>query len=214
VEGGTSAAIAQAIYNNRGIGCLTNGTNSAVITDPNNGGLSVTISFDVLSYLPIYVAINVHPLAGFTTAIQANIVSDVVAYIAELGIGESVLWSSIMGAALEAQPNPPVPAFSIKALTTGYQAAATTASTTVSVNTITVASATGIVVGQIVVGAGIPDGTTVTIISSLTLTLSANASVTASGVAVTFFTVGTSDLSLNFCAAASLLASNVVISLV
>jgi hypothetical protein len=64
--------------------------------------------------------------------------------------------------------------------------AATTASTTNGLPTITVASATNITTGLYVYGSGIPANTTVSGVSGVTITLSANATATASGVYVAF----------------------------
>lgn len=68
--------------------------------------------------------------------------------------------------------------------------ASTTASTTSGSANITVASASGIAVGMTVTGSGIPVGATVSSISGTTITLSANATATAAGVAVRFSPVG------------------------
>jgi hypothetical protein len=62
----------------------------------------------------------------------------------------------------------------------------TTATTVVSTNTISVASASGISIGQIVTGTGIAVGTIVTNISGTTITLSNNATVSGTGVSVSF----------------------------
>ena len=119
VEGGASTAIAEAIYNNRGIGCYTNGGTSAVVIDPSNASISMTIRFDVLVYAPISVTLDIHPLTGYTSAVQAAIVSGVVDYLNSLGIGESVVYSELFGAALTARPNPDQPLFSIRSITFG-----------------------------------------------------------------------------------------------
>ena len=68
------------------------------------------------------------------------------------------------------------------------QAAATTTGTqaTVGANTIVVASATGILVGQLAVGAGIQPGTTVTAINGTTITLSLPITAALSTTAVNF----------------------------
>jgi uncharacterized phage protein gp47/JayE len=191
VEGGSSAAIAQAIYNNRGIGCLTNGTTSVNVTDPNNGNLTMSISFDILGYLEIFVAISVHPLAGFTSATALAIQAGLVNYLNNLGIGEAVVYSELYGAALSARSNPDQPTFSITAITDGYAAASTTA-TLNSTTTVVVAVSTGIANGQAVTGPGIPAGTTVSNISGApSIVLSASATITATLVPLTFFTLET-----------------------
>ena len=54
VEGGTAAAIALAIYTNKCPGCLTNGTTSQNVIDPNNPAVTMVISFDLLAYLNVF----------------------------------------------------------------------------------------------------------------------------------------------------------------
>lgn len=66
----------------------------------------------------------------------------------------------------------------------------TTISTTNTSPTATVASATGLLIGQYVVSTNVPAGTTILAISGTTLTLSANATATASGVAARFSQFG------------------------
>lgn len=214
VENGTHAAIAQAIYDNKNPGVLTNGSTAVTVTDPLNGNISIVISFDVLAYVPIYVSINVHALSGFTSATQAAVASDLVAYLNSLGIGESVVFSELYGAALNARPNPDQPLFSIRAILSGYQSAQTTGSTTSGSASVALTSGAGVAVGQTVVGSGIPNNTTVAAISGTSLTLSANATATASGVPLSFFTTGTSDIPVGYAQAAQGEALNVVVNLV
>jgi uncharacterized phage protein gp47/JayE len=122
VEGATDAAVAQTIYNNRGIGCFTNGTDTVVVTDPTNGNITMPISFDRPTYIPIYVTMTVHGFAGFTSATLAQIATDIVNYLNSLQIGENVVFSEIYGAALNARPNPDAPLFSIRSVFTGVAA--------------------------------------------------------------------------------------------
>jgi uncharacterized phage protein gp47/JayE len=124
VQGGTDLAVATAIYDNRGIGCNTQGATATAmtlvpVTDPNSGNVTV-IGFIRPTFVPIYVSIAVHGLnAGFTTATQTAIVTAIVAYLNSLQIGEAVVQSSLYGAALSVMPDPYVPLFSIRALTLG-----------------------------------------------------------------------------------------------
>lgn len=128
VEGGlTQLAIATAIYNNRGIGCLTNGnvsgspvaqTVTVNVTDPNTGFV-LPISYLTPAYVPIYVSISVHLLPGGTSATLTAVQAAIVAYLNTLAIGESVVYSELWGAALNARSNPDLPTFSIRALTSG-----------------------------------------------------------------------------------------------
>jgi len=124
VEGGTQAAIAEAIYNNRGIGCDTNGnvngsptaeTVTVVVLDPITG-YPTPISYMTPTYVPVYVTMNVHLLPGGTSATIAQIQADVVAYLNSLEIGESIIFSELYGAALNARSNPDMPTFSIYAV--------------------------------------------------------------------------------------------------
>ena len=66
----------------------------------------------------------------------------------------------------------------------------TTITTTNASPTATVASATGLSVGQYVESANVPDGTTITVIAGTTLTLSANATASAGGTAARFSFIG------------------------
>jgi uncharacterized phage protein gp47/JayE len=130
VEGGTNQEIAEAIYLNRGIGCYTNGdvdgsstpqTVTVVITDPDTG-YPLNINFLTPSYLPIFVTMNVHLLAGGTSATLAAIQSAIVTYLDSLEIGENVVYSELWGAALNARSNPDMPTFSIHSVYSGFSA--------------------------------------------------------------------------------------------
>jgi len=137
VEGGLGANIAQAIYSNRGLGCLVNGTTDVPVIDPSNPTVTMTMRYDVLQYTPIAVDLYVHPLTGYTTAVGNEIVSGVVSYLNSLGIGESVLYSELFRAALTgnsgagtaASPNPDQPVCSIRSITFGAIASPTTMGT-------------------------------------------------------------------------------------
>ncbi len=212
VEGGSAEEIAWAIYENRGIGCHTNGTTTVNLQDPNNGSINIPIAFEVLRHVPVHVAVGVHALSGFTTATRASIAAAIAEYLNSLGIGESVVFSELYGAALTARPDPDQPLFSIRSMASGKQAASTTGSTTAGSPTVTVTSAAGIAAGQGITGPGVPDNTTVSGISGTTVTLSANATATASGVALAFFVTGTSDIAVAFNEAAQ--SGGVVVNLV
>lgn len=118
VEGGTNLAVGTAIYNRRGIGCLTNGTTSVTVTDPVSG-TQMSISFIRPTYYAAYVSISVHPLTGYTSATATAIQAAVAAYLNSLQIGQSIVVSELYGAALSVRPNPQLPLFSIRALTVG-----------------------------------------------------------------------------------------------
>jgi hypothetical protein len=85
-----------------------------VTNDPSRPSISMTIRFDILRYTPIAVHIELKPLAGYTSAVQNDIVDGVVEYLNKLGIGNTVVRSEIYGAALTARPDPEHPLFSIQ----------------------------------------------------------------------------------------------------
>ena len=130
----TTAQIAKTIYNNRGIGCLTNGnvngapisqTVTVSVTDPNTGWV-IAISFiSPPVYVPIFATLNVHLLQGGTSATLTQIQSDIVAYLNSLEIGESVRYGEVWGAALNARSNPDAPTFAIQSVFTGTSASPT-----------------------------------------------------------------------------------------
>jgi hypothetical protein len=127
VEGGADLDVATAIYDNRGIGCNTQGATVPTmtivpVTDPNSGNIT-NIGFVRPVDLPIFVDISVHALgAVLTTALQASIVAALVAYLNSLQIGEEITQSGLYGAALSVMPNLSQPWFSIRALTLGLTA--------------------------------------------------------------------------------------------
>lgn len=127
VEGGTDLDVATAIYDNRGIGCNTQGATIPVmtivdITDPNSGNITA-IGFVRPVYVPIFVSLTVHGLnVGFTTNTQAAIKAALVAYLNSLQIGELVTQSALYGSALSVMANLSLPQFSIRALTLGTSA--------------------------------------------------------------------------------------------
>ncbi len=127
VEGGVDASVAQAIFANRGIGCLTNGTTTVTVTDAFTGA-TMPIGFSRPTYVPVYVSLSVHDVTltgALTTAVQATIQSAIVSYLNSLQIGELVVLSELYGAALTARSNPDSPIFSIRALTLGTSASPT-----------------------------------------------------------------------------------------
>lgn len=112
VENGTDLAVATAIYNNRGIGCLTNGTTSV------NVG-SMPIAFTRPTVVPIYVTMDVHGLTGYTSATLTAIQTAIVNYLNSLQIGELVVPSELYGAGLTARVDPTNPIFSLRNLKLG-----------------------------------------------------------------------------------------------
>lgn len=118
VEGGTELAVATAIYEQRGIGCYTNGSTAVNITDPETL-LVTTIRFDLPTYVPIYVSLSIHALTGFTSAMPALVQQAITNYLNELQIGEIVTLSALYAAAMAVAGPLTNPAFSIRALTMG-----------------------------------------------------------------------------------------------
>jgi uncharacterized phage protein gp47/JayE len=130
VEGGVDLDVATAIFDNRGIGCNTQGATATAmtlvpVTDPNSGNIT-TIGFIRPTYINVYVSLSIHGLnAAYTTATQAAIISSLVTYLNSLQIGEEVTQSALYGIALMAIPNLSAPTFSIRALTLGTSASPT-----------------------------------------------------------------------------------------
>lgn len=126
----TDLAVATAIYANKGIGALTNNeidgsptaeSKSVVVNDPATD-YPTTIGFLTPSYVPVFVSMSIHLLAGGTSATLVQIHDDIVAYLNSLEIGEAVVYSELYGAALNARSNPDMPTFSIRAVTSGLAA--------------------------------------------------------------------------------------------
>ncbi len=196
VIGGADADVALAIYQKKTIGCYTNGSTSVVVADPTTG-VNNTIDFYRPTYVSIFVAITLHGYSATpTTAQQTAVQTAMVAYLTGAAIGETISIAALSAEAMLVNTSLEGPTFTVQSLEIGAVTASTTATTTSAANTITVASATGVVSGQYIAGAGIPLGATVTGVSGTTVTMSQNATVTASGVAVSFYTVAASDVAM------------------
>jgi uncharacterized phage protein gp47/JayE len=118
VEGGTELAVAMAIYDQKGIGCYTNGTTTVPVTDPNSG-LVTDINYDLPTYVAIFVIVNVHGLTGFTSAMPAAIQTAITNYLNSLQIGEEVTLSALYAIAMSVTANLAQPSFSIRGLFLG-----------------------------------------------------------------------------------------------
>jgi len=114
VQGGTAAAVAQAIEANKSPGTGTYGTTAQVVQDPS--GISIPINFFELALTTLYVDISIQPLSGYTAAIGTAVVNAIIAFINSLGIGEELYYSSLYGAAA-AVAGIQNPTFFINALT-------------------------------------------------------------------------------------------------
>ncbi len=119
VEGSTDALVAAAIYNNKSVGCGTYGSTNITVNDPNQPGISATINFYRPTYVPIYMTLSIHQLAGYTTATTAAISAAVTNYLNTLGIGESLTISGLYAAAMSVAGNISIPLFSVRSLTAG-----------------------------------------------------------------------------------------------
>lgn len=197
VEGGTDAAVALSIYGKKTIGCLTNGTTSVLVTDPNTGWQE-TINFYRPTLTPVYALVQVHGYSGTpTSATLSAVQAAVVAYLNSLQIGETVSLGAIYYEAMGVNSSLASPSFGVRSVQLGTQSAATTGSITTGSPTLTLASGAGTANGQLIVGAGIPAGTT--ILSgggTTTVTMSANATATATGEAVSFSTLSAADVAM------------------
>jgi uncharacterized phage protein gp47/JayE len=138
VEGGTEIDIATAIYDNRGIGCNTQGATAVAmvitpVTDSNTGVIT-DIGFVRRVSRQVYVSIGIHDLtgtgAGVTDAVKTAISQALAApiapgppgYLNALQIGEMVTQSALYGVAMSVVPNLANPPFSIRSLTLGFAA--------------------------------------------------------------------------------------------
>jgi uncharacterized phage protein gp47/JayE len=118
VEGGTDTNVATVIYNNKSIGCYTNGTTTINVPDPIYGFVT-PINFYRPTYVPIYATIGVHILPGYTGAVTPQIQNAINNYLNGLQIGEGLTISALYGAALSVMPNLAIPIFSIRSLVAG-----------------------------------------------------------------------------------------------
>lgn len=123
VEGGEIADIAQIIYENRGLGCYVNGDVETDITD--DYGNITTIRFYRPTYVPIYVEIAITELVGYTDDTEDDIKEAIADYINSLSIGEPLVWSSVMYAAVSVMTRQAKPTFSISSLKIGKTASPT-----------------------------------------------------------------------------------------
>lgn len=121
VEGGDPQVIANTIYSNKGIGALTNGTTTETVIDPSTG-ITASISFDRPTYVPIFVTMVVHPLAGYVSSVTTAIQAALVNYLNSLQIGETVTFSAMYAIASSVMPNILLPQFSVTSVFTGTSA--------------------------------------------------------------------------------------------
>lgn len=104
VEGGTDGNVAQAIYNNRGVGPNTNGATGGTLVTTNiaspTSGLVTPIRFARPDYVTIYVKMEVHLLAGGSSpAVTAAVKAAVSAYLNSLPLGSTISFGELVAAA-------------------------------------------------------------------------------------------------------------------
>jgi hypothetical protein len=118
VEGGTDSDIANAIYENRGIGCYTNG-NTLVPVISEMTGIETIIRFQRPTKVPIYISLSLSKLPGYSVPDTTDeIKSALCNYLNTLKIGETIiasyLWGIIQDPTYITNPySPPQPLFSI-----------------------------------------------------------------------------------------------------
>jgi hypothetical protein len=97
VQGGTVADIANAIALKKMPGAQTFGSTSLVVTD--SLGLPITINYFVLTMVPIYFAVTIQALPGYTSTTGTVLMKAITDYVNGLAIGYAVYLDQIIGAA-------------------------------------------------------------------------------------------------------------------
>lgn len=221
VEGGSSASIANAIFNKKGPGCGTYGTTAVSVTD--SYGQTTTINYDVVAYTQIDVTVNVKKLSGYSSTTTSAIQNAIVSYLNSNPIGGTVYYGNLWGSALGANPSVNAPAFSITSLTcavhlgTQFTTGLTngqTGITSLAVQALTVPVTSG---QSLVIGTGA---------TTQTVTASANAAVGATSISVNSFTAnaayasgtpvsfaqGTADIPIAFNYASQGVVANIIVN--
>lgn len=93
VDGGDATEIARTIRNKKTPGVPTYG--KSAIDIPNTYGTMQTIYFSRPTNIPIYVAVELQALTGYTSSVGIEIQGSISNYINGLGIGEDVLLSRL-----------------------------------------------------------------------------------------------------------------------
>ena len=81
-------AVAAAIQSKKDVGAGTYGSISEIVIDPS--GVPSQINFFPLTQIPVYSAITVHPLPGYTAATGQAVVAALCSFVSGLSIGEEV----------------------------------------------------------------------------------------------------------------------------
>lgn len=116
-EGGLDTDIARVIYKRKGPGTGTYGDKHVVITAGN--GTPVDIKFFRAKPKPIYVAMKIKKLPGFTRDIEAAIKTNVTEYLDTLKIGQEVYATPLWAAASKSMQDLKAPSFVITELQLG-----------------------------------------------------------------------------------------------
>lgn len=125
VDGGDVMEIARTLRGSKGQGVATWGTTSVVVAD--RQGNPHTVSFSRSVNVPVFVAIQLRVLAGFTTQVEQDIKAAIAAWIATLTIGDDVLISRLYSPAnLGVMDGGEGRSYDITGLTIGRSAAALT----------------------------------------------------------------------------------------
>jgi uncharacterized phage protein gp47/JayE len=98
VAGGNLLTIAETIQQTKSQGTGTYGAETFSVTDPGSG-LPVTIRFDVLTEVPVYVSITVKALPNYASTTATLIQNSVSAFLESLPIGGEVFYSQLYPAA-------------------------------------------------------------------------------------------------------------------
>jgi len=103
VQGGDVNAVATTIEEKKSPGTGTYGTTNITVNDP--AGVPITINFFELANINIYIAISIHPLAGYVSTTGTALVNALVAFINGLAIGQTLYYDWLFGpAALYGNP--------------------------------------------------------------------------------------------------------------
>jgi uncharacterized phage protein gp47/JayE len=121
VEGGEDEDIAEAIYENRGIGAYVNGDQEVEVTDEDSGVVS-TMRFYRVESVPIYVSVNITKLSLYSGATPALIKTAVANYLNSADIGETLRFAMLYKVILEIVEDTNNPSFTISDLNIGKEA--------------------------------------------------------------------------------------------
>lgn len=98
VAGGDSVLIANTIQRYKTPGAYTHGTTAVVVHD--TLGAEQTIRYFTPTPLPVYVTVDLHAFAGYSTTTAAQIQQSVADYVNGLGFGADVLYTRLFPPAL------------------------------------------------------------------------------------------------------------------